>query len=574
MVRPELVLLNGNLITVDRNFSRARAAAVARGRFTAVGADSEIKPLIGGDTRVVDLEGRTVIPGIVDSHCHPGSYGAYRPPLALDVGHNAAGSMAGIAALVAREAARLAPGSWIYGRGWDLGVLAETLADPQRRPTRDDLDPVSPEHPVALVDFSGHNMWVNSLALELAGITDQGPETEGGEIVRDPETGRPTGMLLEWGGRGLVDRVVPLFDRAQKKQALLSAIAAFNAYGITSLTDAAVGPGGETLARGLWSAETLDIYAEMSQGGELNARINVLLLLGRNGCVRLADVVEGLKDWTPPRGLDPDWVRQAGIKVFADGVPITKTAWMHEEYVGGGRGSLVLPGQTPAQKTAELQAIIAQAHAKGLQVGVHATGDAAIDAAVEGFLKAQAESPGRDRRHYIIHGDFISAATARKLAQNNLGLTMQPRIKTLISDQEEGVVGEARAAYEWPMRTVLEAGVVLGASSDAPVQQPDWRKGIASAVLREADGSGRVSGPKERIGAAQALTAYTLGSAWLEHAEGQKGSLEPGKLADMCILDRNILAIEPREIPQARVLATLVGGRAVHESEEGWGKES
>lgn len=573
MPQAELVLFNGNLITVDHRFPMASAAAVAQGRFLAVGRDDEIKPLIGPGTRVVDLEGRTVLPGINDSHCHPGSFGAYRPPMAIDIGHRAAGSIREVAALVAATASQLEPGRWITGRGWDLGVLAETRADPNRRPTRDDLDQVSPHHPVALVDFSGHNMWVNSAALAEAGITAHGPAIDGGEIVRDSETGRPTGMLMEWGARGLVDRVIPLFSRSRKRQALTAAISEFNSQGITSITDACVGPGGEAISRGTWSAETLDVYREMLRDGQLNARVNIHWLLGENGCVRLADVEQGLEGWQPPRDLETDWIRLTGLKIFADGVPITKTAWMHEDYIGGGRGGLVLPGRTDEDKAAELAAIIGLAHNRGLRVAVHATGDAAIDAAVEGFVNSMTAKSGGDLRHYIIHGDFVSPATAATMAAHGIGLTMQPRIKTLISDQEEGVVGPERAAYEWPMRTVLDAGVRLGASSDAPVQYPDWRKGVASAVLRKADGSGRTSGPEECISVAEAITAYTMGSAWLEHAEADKGSLTPGKLADMCVLDRDILNIDPESIPEAKILATVVGGRKVFEDDAGWGRE-
>ena len=175
--------------------------------------------------------------------------------MALDVGQSEAGSIQEIASLIADRAEKLPPGTWIVGRCWDLGNLSENRADPDRWPTRDDLDPVSPNHPVALVDFSGHNLWANSLALAEAGITDQGPEVEGGEIIRYPETGRPTGMLVEWGARGLVDKVIPLFSRAEKKQAFQTAIAEFNSQGVSSLTDAAIGPAGKTISRGMWSSE-------------------------------------------------------------------------------------------------------------------------------------------------------------------------------------------------------------------------------------------------------------------------------------------------------------------------------
>lgn len=568
-MEPDLVIINGKVVTVDRDFRIKQAVAVKDGKILAVGSDDEIKPFIASGTRVLNLRGKTVLPGINDSHCHPGSFGAYRPPMALDVGKTQAESIREIVALIAEHAESQPPGAWIIGRGWDLGNLAENRADPDRWPTRGDLDPVSPHHPVALVDFSGHNMWANSLALAEAGITDLGPEVEGGEIKRHPENGRPTGMLVEWGARGLVDKVIPLFTRAEKKQAFLAAIAEFNSQGITSLTDAALGPAGETIARGMWSSECLNIYDEMSRAGELNIRVNILLLLGQDGCVRLQDMIVGLAKWEPPQGLDPDWVRLSGVKIFADGLPITKTAWMHEDYLGGGRGELVIPGETETDRLSELQAIIRYAHDRGYQVGVHATGDAAIDATVAGFVQSLADRPGNDPRHYIIHGDFISSSTAHTLATHNLGLSMQPSIMSLIADQEEGIVGRERAAYEWPMRTVLDAGVNLAASSDAPVIYPNWREGIQSAVLREAQGSGRVSGPDQCITVPEAIRMYTINGAWLDKMEKVKGSVETGKLADFCVLGEDILTVDSHEIGQIPVLMTIVGGKIVYDKSRG-----
>ena len=565
----DLVIINGKVITVDKDFSIQQAVAIKDGKILAVGSNNEVKPFIASGTKGLDLKGKTVLPGINDSHCHPGSFGAYRPPMALGVGHSEAGSIKEIAALVADRSENLPPGTWIVGRGWDLGNLAENRTDPDRWPTRDDLDPVSPHHPVALVDFSGHILWANSLALAEAGITDQGPAVEGGEIKRHPETGRPTGMLVEWGARGLVDKVIPLFSRTEKKQAFRAAIAEFNSQGVTSLTDAALGPAGETIARGMWSSECLNIYNEMSRAGELDIRINILLLLGRNGCVRLQDMIDGLATWRSPQGLDPNWVRLSGVKIFADGLPITKTAWMHDDYLGGGRGELVIPGKKEADRVSELHAIIDHAHDRGFQVGVHATGDAAIDATVAGFVQCRTDRPDADLRHYIIHGDFISSATARTLAAHNLGLSMQPFIKSLIADQEEGIVGRERAAYEWPMRTVLDAGVNLAASSDAPVTYPNWRQGIQSAVVRQAKGSGRISGPNQCITVADAIRMYTINGAWQDHMEKKKGSVEVGKLADFCILGGDILTVDPHEIGDIPVLVTIVGGKIVYDKSKG-----
>ena len=242
---------------------------------------------------------------------------------------------------------------------------------------------------------------------------------------------------------------------------------------------------------------------------------------------------------------------------------------MYEDYLGGGRGELVIPGKNEAERVSELQAIIGHAHDRGFQVGVHVTGDAAIDATVAGFVKCQTERPGGDLRHYIIHGDFISLATARTLAAHNLGLSMQPFIKSLIADQEEGIVGEERAAYEWPMRTVLDAGVNLAASSDAPVTYPNWRQGIQSAVLRQAKGSGRISGPDQCITVAEAIRMYTINGAWLDHMEKIKGSVEVGKLADLCVLDEDILTVDPHKIGETPVLMTIVGGKMVHDQSRG-----
>jgi predicted amidohydrolase YtcJ len=191
-MKVDFVIINGKVITVDHDFNIKQAVAVKDGKIVAVGSNEDVKPFIATGTRVLDLKGKTILPGINDSHCHPGSFGAYRPPMALDVSQAEAGSIREIAALIADQAENLPPGAWITGRGWDLGNLAENRADPTRWPTRDDLDPVSPHHPVALVDFSGHNLWANSEALDEAGITNNGPEGEGGEIKRRPER-RPCG---------------------------------------------------------------------------------------------------------------------------------------------------------------------------------------------------------------------------------------------------------------------------------------------------------------------------------------------------------------------------------------------
>ena len=269
-------------------------------------------------------------------------------------------------------------------------------------------------------------------------------------------------------------------------------------------------------------------------------------------------------DW--PADLDPRWLRFSGIKIFADGVPISKTSWMWQEYLGGGFGSLTLPGATDEERYHQLKEMILYCHRKGFQLGVHATGDRAISATIDGFVEAMRDSPRIRRRHYIIHGDFISRRDAERAALHQLGVNMQPFIQSQIAGAEPLIVGEERAAYEWPFRTVLDAGVPLTFSSDMPVTYPNWRQGVQSAILREAIGSGKVSGPEERITREEAIRAYTIQGAWQDGMEQLKGSIERGKLADFCILGEDLLTVEPHEIKDIPVVMTLVGGKIVYDT--------
>jgi hypothetical protein len=265
------------------------------------------------------------------------------------------------------------------------------------------------------------------------------------------------------------------------------------------------------------------------------------------------------------------WLRFPGVKIFADGVPLTYTSWMNEDYVGGefGHGRSVIPGKTDGEQRDNLIDMIRFIHSRGYQIGLHATGDRAIDAAVDGFAEAMQEMPGGDPRHYVIHGDFISRDKAETLKRLNCGVAMQPFISAMIADFEPHVVGEERAAYEWPTRTVLDAGANLTSSSDAPVTYPNWRLGVQAAVLRKGLISGEVSGPEERIGVEEAIRTYTINGAWQDHMETVKGSIEPGKLADLCIIGEDILNVDPQEIGAIPVLMTVVGGRIVFDASEG-----
>ncbi|MEU7593081.1 amidohydrolase [Streptomyces sp. NPDC039022] len=560
----DLVLVNGTVLTVDAAFRSVQAVAVRDGLIAATGSTAEIRALVGPGTEVIDLEGRTALPGINDSHLHAAAFGATRPPLALDVAWPAVSSIAGVREAVRRRAGDLPPGHWIFGNGWDTGYLKECLADPGRTLRRQDLDEVSPEHPVLLYEFSGHTSWLNSRALEAAGITATTPVPPGGVIETDAE-GTPTGILRE-GAQDLVNAVVPLMDDAAREAAVRAAIAVCHAEGITSFTEPGLGPGGTSLFLGVADTGTLNVYARLEAAGELRARVSVLLLpLEMGGAARhLPDRLAQLEGVCA--AADPRRLRVLGVKLFADGIPPSRTAWMHEEYEGGGYGSLCLHGHSDAQRVEELNAIVRYAHAAGHQLGVHITGDHGIDAVVEAFEAAQAEIPRPDARHYVIHGDFVSARSLATLAEHGWGINMNPGVKDATADAMDAIVGPERSAYQWPVRSAVAAGIPVAASSDAPITYPDWRRGVASMMLREAKASGRQSGPEQCVDLETAIRAYTSNAAWQDFAESWKGTLEPGKVADICVVDGDLAHADPHEIAAMPVAATVFDGEIVHDT--------
>ena len=562
----DLAIINGKVITVDKDFSIKQAVAAREGKIAVVGTNEEVRTFVGQDTKVLDIKGKVVLPGINDSHCHAALFGGTRPPLALDLGYPTVKSIRDIAEVLRKEVEKVQLGEWIRGFGWDQGYLEECKRHPTRFPRKRDIDPVSPNNPVAFTDYSGHTLLVNSKALELAGVAKDTPDPEGGEIEKDPTTGEPTGIFKELSAQALVNKVVPFLTKEQKREAILYAMKQFNANGITSYTEGALGPGGDTFAGGLLGAECIDIYKELYDQGSLTARVTILLLMGEYGALRIEDLKKGLDAFTIPPDLDNEWLRIPGVKIFADGIPETKTAWMSDEYIGGGYGSLVTPGETDADKYDELVSMIVYAHEHGFQVGVHACGDRTIDATVDGFVKAMQQKPRLDPRHYVIHGENIRPECARRVADQNLSVATQPEIKTIVADFDDKTLGPGRSAYEWPTRTLLDAAVNPSAGSDTPVTYPNWRQGVQSAVLREAKGSGKVSGPEQCIGIEDAIRMYTINGAWQDYMEDVKGSIEMGKLADFCILGEDILTIDPHRIGDIPVLVTIVGGKIVYDA--------
>lgn len=434
---PDLVLLSGKVITVDRDFSIAQAVAVKNGRIVAVGKNDDIETLIGKGTEILDLKGNALLPGINDTHCHISDWAMSRPPFSLDVRFPIVKSIADIVKMVADKTRQVKSGEWIQGEGWDEGYLDECLADSNRKPTKKDLDDVAPHNPVVLIEYSGHRAWTNSKALELAGITRDTPNPVGGEIERDPITGEPTGLLYEKASMALRE-IIPPWTEQQRKEALLRSMAELNSLGITSFTDAGVD-------REKWAVYN-DAYNQYAKEGKWTCRVNMMLMLAGFGKSNLEEIKEALKYVGCRYNFGNEWLKVGGAKIVGDGIPPLKTAWMYEPYVDGTYGGLVVEGETMEEQEKNLRELIRLLHTNRLQVGIHSCGEKTIDVCTDQYMKCIEEDPW-DARHYIIHSDFIRPETIKKIGEFSrrvgyeLGLNVQSPIKWTIADFMSTVVG-------------------------------------------------------------------------------------------------------------------------------------
>ncbi len=563
-IQADVVYRGGKVYTVDDHFTIGEALAIADGKVLAVGSDAEIEQFTGPHTTVVELNGRVVLPGIDDSHLHATGYGLSGPEFAIDLSYQSVTSIAEIVEKIREAASTTPPGTWIVGLGWDQGYLAECLDGSRNMPHKQDLDEATSLHPVCLTDFSGHMIWVNSEALLIAAVTDETVAPAGGVIDRD-EHGQATGILRE-AAQIVVQSAMPTPTLEVRTEAIRSAIRRLNERGITAFTEPGLGPGGEGLLGGALGGAAIEAYENLAEAGELHARVSALLLpigMGESAHSLVDRVQEQRRALRP---VDPKRFTVIGVKLFADGVPPNETSLMYEPY-GKARkhGALCVHGESLAMQEAELRRAISQVHELGLQAGVHVTGDHAIDITVSAFVDAQLAHPRDDARHYVIHGDFISDERLADLAAHGFGVNMNPGIKSQISDLMDEIVGEELSARHWPARSASELGATLCASSDAPIVQPDWLAGITGMMTRVSKATGKVSGPDQCVDFATALRAYTINAARQSFAEDWRGSLEPGKVADLVVLDTDPMSVEPADFADIKVDLTVIDGTPVFE---------
>ncbi|WP_027005251.1 amidohydrolase [Conexibacter woesei] len=341
-----------------------------------------------------------------------------------------------------------------------------------------------------------------------------------------------------------------LETEAERRGAIERAQDVLLSYGITSCTEPGLGPGADGQHGGACGAAVLDTYVSLAREGALRVRVSALRLFGElDGPSTLEAVAAGLSSEDPAAGCDPRWFNILGLKIFADGIPPMRNAYMSEPYPGdgGGRGELLTEGGE-----AGLRAMILAGHRAGGQVAVHATGDRAIDIVVDAFAEAMAADGRDDAGHYVIHGDCASPCTLERMAQHGIGLNAQPVIQQATAGMLAAALGDERAAQAFAFGTARAAGVPLRLSSDAPVVAPDWRASIAAAATR--------ADPAQRLTVAEGIKAYTIDAAHQDGAADWKGSIEPGKVADLCILSTDPFAIPPTDLPAADITYTLVDG--------------
>jgi predicted amidohydrolase YtcJ len=539
----DLLFVNGNVLTMDPGRPRATAVAVAGGRIHSLPGDpASAVPASTQAAQAVDLHGATLLPGFHDAHNHMAWFGLSLAE--VDLRSPGVGSLAELYAAVARRAETVAPGEWVVGSGYDQNKIGG-------HPGLDALDRAAPGRRVWLRHASGHMCVVNSPVLADLGVAPGTvPDVPGGRVVTDA-AGRPTGLLQER-AQELVGRLVNPYPVATLADAIDRAGARYLAEGITSCTEAGIGGG--------WIGHSpVELAAYQAARDQGRLRVRVELMVASDVLHPLAaHASDGLDlglDLGLRTGFGDDWLRLGAVKIFSDGSLVGRTAAMHEPFAD-------TPGEAgylQADADSLLDTIVA-AHRAGWQVATHAVGDRAIDLALDGYARALAECPRPDARHRIEHFAVSRPDQVARAAELGVIAVPQGRFATEIGDGMLAALGPARHGWLYRHRSLLEAGLTLPGSSDRPVALGAPLLGIHDMVNRRT-GSGAPYNPGEAITAEQALRAYTYGSAYASHQEGVKGSITPGKLADLVVLSEDPSAVSSEAIGGIEVLATFVGGR-------------
>ena len=533
----DVVLRGGAVYTLNATRSWAETVAIRKDTILYVGADHGVAPYIGPHTRVVNLDGRMVLPAFQDSHIHPISGGISHLQCAL---YDLQTKEEYVGA-VARYAAAHKDASWIRGDGWSLAAFAPTGI-----PDKTLLDAVVSDRPVYLESSDGHSAWVNTKALSIAGITKDTPDPHGGRIDRDPKTGEPVGSLQD-SAMNLVNRKAPPYTPQERQEGLRFALKMLNGFGVTSFQDASV------------DTDALETYRVLDEKGALTARVVASLWWERDkGDEQIAGFLESRRKYTKGR------LRATTIKIMQDGVMEVQTAAMLEPYKGkpGVRGLEMVEPEA-------LKKYVTRLDKEGFQVHFHAIGDAAIRHCLDAVEAARRANGPRDSRHHIAHLEIFNPADIPRFRALGVVANFQPlwayaddyMVKLTLPFLEP-----ERARWLYPIGSLYRSGAIVAFGSDWSVSSANPLEELEVAVTRMGS-NGETKEPfipEERIDLPEALAAFTINAAYVNFQDDKTGSIEPGKLADLIVLDRNLFTIKPEAISDAKVVLTLLGGSPVH----------
>jgi predicted amidohydrolase YtcJ len=534
----DMVLYNGKIATVDADFRIVQAVAIRDGKFIAVGTDRDIRDLAGQTTTSIDLQGRTVLPGLIDSHAHLEDAGAAEDTVALGEARTVADALR----LIKEKTAKTKAGEWIRGGAWrPVSQLAE-----HRYLTRTEIDSVAPDNPVYLP--TGHFVMANGAALGLAGVTKDTPNPTGGEIEKDKTTGEPTGILAE-SATHLVADIVPPWTFEQRTSQLKKSMAIFNSYGLTSVVSGAVKP------------RDLSIYQSIHGRDEQTMRVSVMFTpTGETvPSVSLEDWEKFFKEVGVSSGFGDDWLSYAAIKLGVDGGMTLRTASTRDPYPDDPsyRGfQTIAPGR--------LNALVTIANRYNWRVGIHCVGDAAIDTVLDAYEAADKEKSILGRRFILIHASLIRPDQMERAKKLGVRADVQNAFMWNKADTVARFLGQATAQRAIPTRTLIDImgieNVGGGTDYSANILNPFINM---SVMITRKDISGYVYGKDQAITRQEAIRLYTSSSARYTFSENRTGSIETGKLADLVVLSADILTVPDDAIKDIQAVRTIVGGRTV-----------
>jgi hypothetical protein len=527
----DLIITHANIWTGDEAHPHAKAVAVFGDRIIAVGSDADVEGLGGPNTRVIDAGGKLLLPGFNDAHVHFVSGGEQLDSVQL----NDATSTGEFVRRIAEQAKKTPRGEWIQGGDWD-----ETKWPGSPLPTKEMIDAVTPDNPVFLSRYDGHSSLANSVALKLAGVTAQTPDPPGGSIVRDAQ-GTPTGDLKD-AATDLVAKVIPPPSHDQLMRAVKRALEHAASLGVTSVQN--MDPDYADIA----------VYAELVQAGELTTRIYAAPLI-----TQVDDQVKiGIR-----HAFGGPYLRIGAVKAFADGSLGSRTAYFFEPFQDQPDNHGLLSDEM--QPLSLMRDRMMKADAAGLQICTHAIGDQAISMILDLYSEVAKANGTADRRFRIEHAQHMAAKDFDRFAQLNVIASVQPYHAIDDGRWAEPRIGHDRASRTYAFRTFLDHGVHLAFGTDWDVAPLNPMLGLYAAVTRATLDGKNPSGwfPEQKLTVEESVQAYTMGSAYAEFQEKEKGSITPGKLADMVILSDDIFSIDPVKIRDVKVVKTIVGGRVV-----------